>query len=192
MTEWITFLLNLDGSILLWIQENLRSEFFTPLWKFITTSGNAGLIWIAITCLLLAFKKTRKVGVTCAVSLILSLIFTNVLIKPLAARTRPYELIEGLNILIAKPHDFSFPSGHSSAAFATAWVLFRKFPAKVGIPAMVYAFLMAFSRLYLGVHYPTDVLGGIVLGILYATAAMCIAEHMIPARKQKANEILKE
>ena len=170
---------SLDGNILLWIQQYLRSEFFTPLWTFITTSGNGGLIWIAITCFLLAFKKTRKVGVMCAVSLVFSLIFTNILIKPLVARTRPYELIEGLAILIDKPHDFSFPSGHTTAAFATAWVMFRQLPKKAGIPVLVYAFLMAFSRLYVGVHYPTDVIGGIVLGIFYAVAAMKLCRAKI-------------
>ncbi len=168
----------LDGNLLLWIQEYVRSEFFTPLWSFITTSGNGGLIWIAITCFLLAFKKTRKVGGACALALIFSLVFTNLLIKPLVARTRPYELIDGLVILIEKPHDFSFPSGHSSAAFAAAWVMFRCLPKRVGIPALIYAFLMAFSRLYLGVHYPSDVVGGIVLGVLYAVAAMWVVKKL--------------
>jgi undecaprenyl-diphosphatase len=165
---------SLDGGILFWIQENLRNEFLTPLFRFITTSGNSGLIWIAVTCFLLAFKKTRKAGVMSAVALIFSLIFTNLLIKPLVARTRPYELMDRLVILIERPHDFSFPSGHTTAAFAAAWVMFRSLPKKVGIPALVYAFLMAFSRLYFGVHYPTDVLGGIVLGVLYAVAAMWV------------------
>lgn len=181
MTGILQALSSIDGNILLWIQENLRSEFFTPLWSFITTSGNSGLIWIAITCLLLAFKKTRKVGIMCAVSLILSLLFTNLLIKPLVARTRPYELIDGLVLLIEKPHDFSFPSGHSSAAFAAAWVIFRRFPKKVGIPALVYASLMAFSRLYFAVHYPTDVIAGIIFGILYAVAAMWLVERLRPS-----------
>ncbi|MBQ8526938.1 MAG: phosphatase PAP2 family protein [Lachnospiraceae bacterium] len=179
MTTLLSVLASADGNILLWIQENLRSEVFTPLWTFITITGNAGLIWIAVTCFLLAFKKTRKTGVMCALALIFSLLFTNLLIKPLVARTRPYELIDGLTILIGKPHDFSFPSGHSSAAFAVAWVIFRQLPKKIGIPAVVYATLMAFSRLYLGVHYPSDVLGGVILGILYAMAAMWIAQHFL-------------
>lgn len=177
MTEILHMLSSFDGNILLWIQENLRSDFITPFWSFITTSGNSGLIWIAITCFLLAFKKTRKAGVMCAVSLIFSLVFTNLLIKPMVARTRPYEVIEGLVLLIDKPHDFSFPSGHSSAAFAAAWVMLCKLPKKVGIPALIYAFLMAFSRLYFGVHYPTDVIAGIIFGILYAVAAMHLVER---------------
>lgn len=178
MTEIITALSSLDGGLLLWIQENLRSELLTPLISFITTSGNGGLIWIAITCFLLAFKKTRKTGIMCALALIFSLIFTNLLIKPLVARVRPYDVIDTLTVLIEKPHDFSFPSGHSSAAFATAWVMLRRLPKKFGVPALVYATLMAFSRLYLGVHYPSDVLAGIVLGILYAAAAMWVVSFM--------------
>lgn len=177
MATILSFLSSIDGNILLWIQENLRSEFLTPLFRFITTTGNGGLIWIAITCFLLAFKKTRKTGIVSALALVFSLLFTNLLIKPLVARIRPYEVIEGLTILIEKPHDFSFPSGHSSAAFATAWVMFRKLSKKIGIPALIYAFLMAFSRLYFGVHYPTDVIGGVILGILYATAAMRVVER---------------
>ena len=180
MTGVLEVLSSLDGNILLWIQEYLRSDLFTPLWKFITTSGNSGLIWIVFTCFLLAFKKTRKVGVMSAVSLIFSLIFTNLLIKPLVARTRPYELIQGLVLLIEKPHDFSFPSGHSSAAFAAAWVMFRNLPKKIGIPAVIYASLMAFSRLYFAVHYPTDVLAGVIFGILYAQVAMWLMERFRP------------
>lgn len=180
MTGFLAVLSSVDGNLLLWIQEHLRSEFFTPFWTFVTTSGNAGLIWIALTCFLLAFKKTRRVGVMCAVSLVLSLLFTNLLVKPLVARTRPYEVIDGFVLLIEKPHDFSFPSGHSSAAFAAAWVMFRKLPKKFGIPAVIYASLMAFSRLYFGVHYPTDVLAGVVFGILYAQTAMWLAARLWP------------
>lgn len=173
-----SFLLSLDGNLLLWIQENLRSEFLTPLFQFITTSGNGGLIWIALTCFLLAFKKTRRTGVMCALALIFSLLFTNLLVKPLVARARPYDVIHALTVLIDKPHDFSFPSGHSSAAFAAAWVMFRCLPKKLGVMALIYATLMAFSRLYFGVHYPSDVLAGIVFGICYATAAMWLVKRL--------------
>lgn len=178
MTDLLTALLSLDSNILLWIQENLRSDLLTPFFRFITTSGNDGLIWIAITCFLLAFKKTRKTGIMCALALIFSLVFTNFLIKPLVARIRPYDVMDALSILIEKPHDFSFPSGHSSAAFATAWVMFRSLPKRLGIPAIIYAVLMAFSRLYFGVHYPSDVVGGIVLGVLYAVAAMWVVKKL--------------
>lgn len=178
MTEFLVFLSSFDGNLLLWIQEHLRSDFFTPFWLFVTTTGNGGLLMIAVACFLLAFKKTRKLGATCIIALVLSGLFTSLLIKPLVARVRPYEVIEGLTILVPKQIDFSFPSGHSSGAFALAWVLFRSLPKKFGIPALVYALLMAFSRLYLGVHYPTDVLAGVVLGILYAQAAMWLVKRL--------------
>ena len=117
---------------------------------------------------LLFFKKTRKIGIMCAVSLILSVVINNVIIKNLVARTRPYEVVEGLKLLIAKQSDFSFPSGHTGASFAAAVVIFMKTPKKYGIPAMRMAALIAFSRLYVGVHYPTDVLAGLVTGTICA------------------------
>lgn len=162
------WLINLDGNILLWIQDNIRNGILTPFMKIITHFGDAGIFWIALTVVLLFFKKTRKIGIMCAVSLILSVVINNVIIKNLVARTRPYEVVEGLKLLIAKQSDFSFPSGHTGASFAAAVVIFMKTPKKYGIPAMIMAALIAFSRLYVGVHYPTDVLAGLVTGTICA------------------------
>ncbi|MBE6679797.1 MAG: phosphatase PAP2 family protein [Ruminococcaceae bacterium] len=161
----------MEANILLWVQENMRSDFLTPIVKFITTLGNAGILWIILSALFLCFKKTRKIGLMTSLALIFDLLSVNVVIKNLVARTRPYEVIEGLTSLIGPQSDFSFPSGHTAASFAFATVILLTAPKKYSIPTLVMAFLIAFSRIYLGVHYPTDILGGIVIGALCSIAS---------------------
>lgn len=159
-------LLNLDGNILIWIQEFLRNPVLDPFFKVITSFGNAGIFWIIATILLLIPKKTRRVGLMSAFALLGSLFINNILLKNLVARTRPYYAVEGLIPLIKKPVEFSFPSGHAGSSFASACVLQRNLPKKYGIWFLILAVLISFSRLYVGVHYPSDVLAGAVTGIL--------------------------
>lgn len=165
------WLLNLDSNILLFIQEYIRQDFLTPFVKFITHLGDSGWFWIALSLLLLIPKKTRWVGLTALLALLFGALITNVALKNLVARTRPYEMIEGLRLLIEKQSDYSFPSGHTCASFAAAMVYYKMLPHKYGIPALVLAALIAFSRLYVGVHYPTDVLAGMIIGCAAAWAA---------------------
>lgn len=164
----------LDGNILLWIQEYIRNDFLTPIFKFITHLGDEGYVWIAIAVILLFVKKYRKVGIMVGVSLLGSLVFNNMLVKNLVARPRPYRMIETLSILIPEPGEYSFPSGHTSSSFAAGVVLYLMLPKKYGVPAMILAFLIGISRLYVGVHYPTDVLGGMVMGTVLAVATVKI------------------
>lgn len=165
-------LMEIESAILLWIQNNLRCGILTPVMRVITTLGNGGAFWIVLTLLLLVFKRTRRMGVYCAASMLLTLLVVNLCIKPLAARTRPYELIQGLEILVSRPHDYSFPSGHSANSLTCAWTLFRLAPKKYGVPALVLAVLIALSRLYVGVHFPTDVLAGVAIGVLLSEVAL--------------------
>lgn len=157
-------LANLEGPILLWIQEYVRNDFLTPVVTFITHLGDAGFIWIALTLACLIFAKTRRTGVLLTFSLLLNFLVNNLILKNLIARTRPYEAVEGLHRIIEAQSDFSFPSGHTGCSFAAAVVLFVMCPRKVGIPAMVLAVLITLSRLYVGVHFPTDVIGGAIIG----------------------------
>lgn len=166
----------LDGNILLWIQEYIRNDFLTPIFKFITHLGDEGYVWIAIAVILLFVKKYRKVGLMVGASLLGSLVFNNMIIKNIVARPRPYRMIEMLSILIPEPGEYSFPSGHTSSSFAAGVVLYLMLPKKYGVPAMILAFLLGISRLYVGVHYPTDVLGGMVMGTLIAFAVVKVTE----------------
>ena len=159
-------LLQLDGNILLWIQEHVRNAVLTPVMTFITHLGDAGWIWIALAIVFLLVKKMRRTGVLMTCSLLGSLIVNNLILKNLVARTRPYEAVDGLQRIIEAQRDLSFPSGHTGSSFAAAVVIFLTCPRKIGVPALILAFLIMFSRLYVGVHYPTDVLAGMITGTL--------------------------
>ena len=172
MNTFLQSVQNLDGEILLQIQQHLRTDMLTPFMKIVTFLGNGGWFWILCAVVLLAIPKTRKTGYAAVFSLIFGAIVTNLLLKNIVARPRPFAEIEALIPLIAKPTDFSFPSGHTTASFAVALVMFRMLPKKIGIPAVVLAALVAFSRLYLGVHYPTDVLTGFVVALVGSSLAV--------------------
>ena len=121
-------LTQLDGNILIGIQNIFVNNFFTPFVIFITRRGDIGFIWIALSIIMLIPKKTRKAGVLSLIALACTFLVCNVVLKNLIARTRPYEVIEGVRLLIEKQSDYSFPSGHTSASFTSAVVLCRTLP----------------------------------------------------------------
>ncbi len=179
MIEWI---MGMDADILMFIQENIRNEVLTPIVTAITTLGNSGIAWVILSLLLLIPRKTRKAGIMSLLALVVSLLINNMTLKNLVARIRPYETIEGLVPLIRRPWDYSFPSGHTGSSFASAWIFFRKLPKHYGIPALVLAGLIGLSRLYLGVHYPTDVLFGVFSGICSGMIAEWLVERVYARR----------
>lgn len=163
---------NFDLPILEWIAEHLHCGFLNAVMPVITAFGNGGIFWIALALVMLVVPKYRKVGLSMAFALLMGLLVCNVTLKPLVGRIRPYDYQlehfgKEISLLIATPHDFSFPSGHTIASFEGAAALLLH-DRKLGIPAAVLAVLIAFSRLYLYVHYPTDVLASVVLGIGFA------------------------
>ena len=162
-----------EAGFLLWLQ-SVRNDFLSPLLVFITHMGDIAVFWILLSLVLIALPRTRRFGLTAACALIFSALINNVVLKPLVGRVRPYELIESLKILIRKPVDSSFPSGHTGAGIAVSWAIFRSSPKKYGIPLVILAVLISFSRLYVGVHFPTDVLAGIVTGLLSGELAFRI------------------
>ena len=166
-----TWAVSFDLPILEWIQANLQSGFLDKIMPIVTLFGDGGVFWILVAVALLLFAQHRKTGFSMGMALILGLLVCNIILKPQVARIRPYdfqlqEFGKEIALLIEAQHDFSFPSGHTIASFeaCTALMLHDK---RMGIPATILAILIAFSRLYLYVHYPSDVLVSVVLGILF-------------------------
>ena len=157
-------LLTAEGNFLLWLQNSVRNDILDPVFVFITTLGNGGAVWIIASAVMLIPKKTRRVGIAALIALAASAVIDNVLLKNIVARPRPYDVITGLTSLVGAQKDYSFPSGHTGSSFAAAIVMLRMLPKRYGVPAVVLAALIGLSRLYVGVHYPTDVLAGMMIG----------------------------
>ncbi|MPM36586.1 hypothetical protein SDC9_83185 [bioreactor metagenome] len=159
-----------DAGALIFIQEHLRASLLTAVLIFYTTLGNNGFIWIGISLLLLCFKKTRMAGLLALLAMLLGLLCCNIALKNIVSRPRPYLSVEGLLPLLAPPDPNSFPSGHTCAAFAAAGIWLRTMPRRFfGVISVLAAAVMGFSRMYVGLHYPTDVLAGMCMGLLCAS-----------------------
>lgn len=167
-----------EANFLVWIQENLRQPILTVFFNLITVIGDKGIGFIIFAIFLFCLKKTRRYGTYFCASVAINVLLVNVILKNLFERTRPFNLpaMEGILNPAAWdiPSSFSFPSGHTAIAFATAIVAYFCLKKRYAILLTVLAVLVAFSRLYLGVHYPTDVLGGALAGSLAAVSAALI------------------
>lgn len=175
---------NFDAAALLFIQENIRGAFLDAIMVFITHLGDGGAIWIAAGVLMLLFKKTRKAGVFVLLGLLGSLLINNTILKNLFDRTRPYVAMSDLIPLIPAPHGSSFPSGHTASSFVAAFMMGRYIP-KYGKYSYILAVLIAVSRCHVGVHYPTDVLFGVLSGILIGVLVSFVFEKVLAALNKK-------
>lgn len=196
-----------DGNLLIAIQNALYADWLTPVMKAITMFGEGGYFWILCCLLMIAFRKTRRLGIICALSLAFTFICCNMVLKPLVDRTRPWITFTAVNAMLPPPGDASFPSGHSANAMGPAWGMFMstmparirirndetgesryirsysevpslgwkgsgadtRFAHRIAVAAVVLAVLIGLSRLYLGMHYPSDVICGLLLGMICAT-----------------------
>lgn len=174
--------LSLDTALFLWIQDTFRLLWLDPIVAIYTQIGNVGILWIIISLALLVKKSTRIYGAASILALLFGLLYTNIIIKPLVERARPWVAIEGFIPLIYSSDPHSFPSGHTCAAFAASVAWLRTAPRhwlpKVGLIA---AILMGLSRLYVGVHYPSDVFVGAIVGTF---AAYC-GTKVLPLLQKK-------
>ncbi len=188
----------LDGNLLIGIQQALNADWLTPIMKSITMFGEAGIFWICACAVMLLFRRTRRLGIICASALLFTFITCNLILKPAVDRVRPWVTFQMVNAMLPPPGDASFPSGHSANSMGPAWAMFlatmpvrtaegRSYDEvrclgwkgegaspwlmhKFGVAAVVLALLVGLSRLYLGMHYPSDVVCGLLLGMIVATA----------------------
>ncbi|MDO5707952.1 MAG: phosphatase PAP2 family protein [Andreesenia angusta] len=155
-----------DSKVLFFLQENLRNDILTKILLFFTRLGDYGILWFIVIAILL-LKNRREIAIKSLSSLAISFLLGGIIMKPSIERLRPFQTLGDLNALI-QPDGFSFPSGHTSTSFAMAFILYKNLPKKYGILFLIIAFIIAFSRIYLGAHFPTDIMGGIVLGAISA------------------------
>ena len=193
MSEFTLF----DGNFLIGIQNLLNADWLTPVMKGITLLGEKGIFLICVCLLLIAFRRTRRLGIICAVSLAFTFICCNLIIKPAVDRARPWVMFREVIRYLEPPGDASFPSGHSANAMGPAWAMFiasrpvhrkkydevpclgwrgngasPKVVHRFGTAAVALALLIGLSRLYLGMHYPSDVAVGLLLGMICATTVL--------------------
>ena len=199
--------MNWEFQFLNWIQDHLRGDLMDRIMPIITKFGDGGIFWIIVVLLLFIPKRTRKYAHVGAFALIFGVIGGNLILKNVIARPRPFWLENGnplarlavtdltsrlsvhegtgiipegrtvMELLVKAPKDFAFPSGHTQASFAAATSICM-WSRKWGIPALILAALIAFSRMYLYVHYPTDILGGLLSGVAYAMLALAICNKL--------------
>lgn len=173
----------MDFDILYFI-DKLHNPILDKIMIFITNLGNAGILWILIAIILLFFKKTRKCGILMGISMLCGVIIGNGILKHLVARQRPCWLDTSIPLLIPNPTDYSFPSGHTLASFEAAIMIFLH-NKKWGSVAILGALVIAFSRMYLFVHFPTDILGGMILGTIISIIVYKIAENLENKKVEK-------
>lgn len=178
------FIQSFDFSVLDFIQQNMRCGELDIIFTIITYLGSGGILWIAAAVCMLFTKKYRRCGIAVLVCLLLGLFFGNLILKHIVARARPCWLKPIADMLVAVPKDFSFPSGHTLSSFIVAIVILRH-SRPLGIPALVMAALIAFSRLYVYVHFPTDLLGAMILAVPVAIFGDILTQKVITVISRK-------
>lgn len=174
------------------IIQTIHNPILDNIFVFITKLGDAGFIWIVLAVILAIRPTTRKCGIVMLISLLLDVVICNGLLKNIVARTRPCDVNNSIQLLIPKPHDYSFPSGHTSASFVAVASIFLSGPKKMQKPVLLLAILISFSRMYLYVHYPTDVIGGVIIGLFIGYLCNIILKKLLLIKENKIQEHLRK
>lgn len=163
---------------ILYAIQGLHRDWLNPIMILLSAIGESGLIWILLSIVLAVLPRTRRCGLTMMAAMALSFILGNCLLKNLIARPRPCAVDTSVQLLVPFPSEYSFPSGHTLNGFTAAVTIFLHY-RRIGIAALLLAGAIAFSRMYLFVHYPTDILGGLVLGIADACLMVFLAKKYV-------------
>ena len=173
-----------DEWIMLFVQNSIRNDILTPVMRLLSQLGSLGIIWIIIGLGLVLSKKTRKTGFVMLGVLAISCCINELCVKQIVARPRPYITIDQLDVIGPLFSTTSFPSGHTCTSYACAYVLTKNF-GKKGALSYVLAFLIAVSRVYIGAHYVSDIIAGMIVGTLVAFALFKLAEILETRRSRK-------
>lgn len=176
---------------ILYLLNNIHTNILDIIMITLTYLAEKGILMILLSIILILNNKTRKCGIFMLITLALGLLIGNGVIKNIVARQRPCWIDNSVNLLIANPKDFSFPSGHTLAAFETAVTIFL-FNKKFGIPAIIIAILIGISRLYLFVHFPTDVLGGAALGTILSVIVYYTGNKILNKKTERESDNIKK
>ena len=174
-----------DVSVLYWIQENLRVDALDPLIIFLTNLGTGGFFWVVLSLVLLIPKRTRRAGMVSLISMAVCYLVVNLGIKPAVARIRPYEAYSHLHAIVPPQKEFSFPSGHTVNGFSCSLILVRMLPKKAGIPLVILAAVIALSRMYVGVHYPSDVIAGFLIALVLSQIVWSVYKYISKKRRER-------
>lgn len=166
-----------EFSLMNWMQEHMRAPLLDQVMVVFTYLGEYGAIWILTGLGLTISKKYRRYGILMLCSLLITFLTGEVLLKNIICRVRPCNINTELSMLIARPTSYSFPSGHAASSFTSAYILLRM-DKRIGCVGLVVAALIALSRVYLYVHFPTDVLVGMVLGLLMAALVYFLYQRL--------------
>ena len=180
-----------EADFLLFLQNHVRNDFLDVIMNGLSTMMNGGVFAIILIVLLLLYKKTRRIGIVALIALLTCFVINNLILKNAIARTRPYDAIDGLILITKKPNDYSFPSGHSAISFVVAGAITWCLPRNkkwIGVLLLVLSGFIAFSRLYVGAHYPTDVIFGTLSGIIISI----VVYFIVWKRINKNDQIEKE
>jgi undecaprenyl-diphosphatase len=161
---------SLDYSLLVQIHSATQNSFLDSVMPYVTNLGTVGAVWLLFSIFLISKREYRNVGMMCIAAMLLTTAVGEGLLKHLVQRPRPFVQFPTIELLIPRPSSYSFPSGHTGSSFAAAWILARNLK-KAAVPVYALAAVIAFSRLYLMVHFPSDVLGGIIVGTACAACA---------------------
>lgn len=187
--ENMNFITKIDISILNFLQ-GLKSPLMDKMMITITALGNMGIFWILLILIFLTTKEYKKMAKLMVLCLLVNTIIVNLILKPAVGRTRPFELVDGIRLLVLKPQDPSFPSGHSAISFCMLTVILIFSKSKIiNIMSTILAILIAFSRLYLYVHFPSDVICGIIIGIL---SSVCTLKFYYSPNGQKFKKSIRK
>ena len=183
-----------EGKLLLWLQDNVRTDFLNTPLCFITRTKVTVAVWALFLLVLFLFKKTRKASLAGGCGAVLSFLTCNLILKNIFDRARPFVVIEQLQIIGKIPGDSSFPSGHTSLCFACAAAVCFFVPKKLAVPGFCFAFLIAFTRLYVGAHFPSDVFFGMINGILCGIISFFLCRFVFnkAEKKEAVREFLGE